>query len=63
MLEEEHVARKSFWRRQRHREREISEYETSLAKLIIQDQNVTLSHVSERLELINEGKGDLACHS
>lgn len=56
MLEEEYVARKSFWRRQRHRERELSEHENSLTRQVLEDDEVTMNHVSERLELISEGK-------
>ena len=56
MLEEEFVGRRSFWRRQRHRERELSEQQTILTKQILDNYDVTLNHVSEQMELINEGK-------
>lgn len=55
MLEEEHVARRSFWRRQRHRERELFVQQTTLRKQIQDNTDVTLKHVSEQIELINEG--------
>lgn len=55
ILEEEYVARRSFWRRQRHREKELSEQQTSLRKQILDDYDVTLKQVSEQMELINEG--------
>lgn len=56
ILEEEYVARKSFWRRQRHRERELSETQAKLVKQILVNYDVTSNDVYELMEFVNEGK-------
>ena len=62
ILEEEYVGRRSFWRRQRHRERELSEQQATLRKQILDNYDVTLNHVSEQMELINDGIKFIVMH-
>ena len=56
MLEEELVGRRSYWRRQRHREDELTSVETQLVKQMLEDENVTAQIVIEKQETINESK-------
>ncbi len=56
LLEEELAGRRSFWRRQRHREDELTEVESKLYRQLMEDEYVTAYHVQEQLENIQEGK-------
>lgn len=56
LLEEELAGRRSFWRRQRHREAELTEVESNLYRQLMEDEHVTAYHVQEQLENIKEGK-------
>lgn len=55
LLEEELAGRRSFWRRQRHREDELTEVESRLHRQLMEDEHVTAYHVQEQLENIQEG--------
>ena len=55
LLEEELAGRRSFWRRQRHREDELTEVESKLHRQLMEDEHVTAYHVREQLENIQEG--------
>ena len=55
LLEEELAGRRSFWRRQRHREDELTEVESKLHRQLMEDEYVTAYHVQEQLENIQEG--------
>jgi len=55
LLEEELAGRRSFWRRQRHREDELTEVESKLHRQLMEDEHVTAYHVQEQLESIQEG--------
>ena len=55
LLEEELAGRRSFWRRQRHREGELTETESQLHRELMQDEYITASQVQEELENIQEG--------
>lgn len=56
LLEEELAGRRSFWRRQRHREAELTEVESNLCRQLLEDEHVTAHRVQEQLENIQEGK-------
>jgi hypothetical protein len=56
LLEDELAGRKSFWRRQRHREEEQMTTESGLHQDLLNDQYLTAAKVKERLESIREGK-------
>lgn len=56
LLEEELAGRRSFWRRQRHREDELTEVESRLHRQLMEDEHVTAYHVQEQLENIQEGE-------
>ena len=55
LLEEELAGRHSFWRRQKHREDELTEVESKLHRQLMEDEYVTAYHVQEQLENIKEG--------
>lgn len=55
-MEEELAGRRSFWRRQRHREDELTEVEANLYRQLMEDEHVTAYQVHEQLENIKEGK-------
>lgn len=55
-MEEELAGRRSFWRRQRHREDELTEVEANLYRQLMEDEYVTAYQVHEQLENIKEGK-------
>ena len=59
LLEEELVGRRSYWRRQRHREDELTATQAQLVKKMLEDENVTAQIVSEKQETINESKQNL----
>lgn len=50
------------WRRQRHREDELTEVESQLYRQLMEDEHVTAYHVQEQLENIQEGKSLLLFH-
>lgn len=54
-MEEELAGRRSFWRRQRHREDELTELESKLYRQLMEDEHVTAYQVQEQLENIQEG--------
>ena len=55
MLEEEIVGRRSFWRRQRHREDELTEVEAKLYYQLMEDNQIMALQVQEPLETVTEG--------
>lgn len=56
LLEEELVGRRSFWRRQRHREEELTLVEAQLMKEMLENEDVTAQIVQAKQETINESK-------
>ena len=54
LLEEELVGRKSYWRRQRYREDELTIVEAKLMKEMLENEDVTAQAVQEKQETINE---------
>ena len=54
MLEEEIAARRSYWRRQRKREDELSALETELVQILFADENVSIEPLKEKLENADE---------
>ena len=56
LLEEELVGRRSYWRRQRHREEELTNVEAQLMTEMLDNENVSAQVVQEKQEAINESK-------
>ena len=56
LLEEEIVGRRSFWRRQRKRESELTTQENKVAKMLMEDEHVTIHVLREYLDGIYESK-------
>lgn len=56
LLEEEFVGRRSFWRRQRHRELELTEMESMLHHQLTEGEHLMASDVRSQLESIREGE-------
>ena len=61
LLEEEIVGRRSFWRRQRKREVEISNQENKVAKMLMEDEHVTIHRLREYLDVIYESEFSRTC--
>lgn len=55
-MEEEIVGRRSFWRRQRKREIELTTQENKVAKMLMEDEHVTIHVLREYLDGIYESK-------
>ena len=55
LLEEELAGRRSFWRRQRHREDELTETESGLCQQLLEDEHLMASQVHSKIESIKEG--------
>ena len=55
-MEEEIVGRRSFWRRQRKRESELTTQENKVAKMLMEDEHVTIHVLREYLDGIYESK-------
>ena len=56
LLEEELVGRRSFWRRQRHRELELTETESQLYHQLMEEEHLMASDFDSQLESIREGE-------
>ena len=63
MLEEEIAARRSFWRRQRKREEELSDIESEIVKQLVEDNYVTMEALKEKLYTMSEGEYNQSCQS
>ena len=50
------MGRRSFWRRQRKRESELTSQENKVAKMLMEDEHVTIHVLSEYLDGIYESK-------
>ena len=50
------MGRRSFWRRQRHREDELSQVEAKLYHQLMEDDQILAFQVQEPLESITEGE-------
>ena len=62
MLEDELAGRRSFWRRQRHREDEQTTTESSLHQELLNNEHITAAKVKETRESIREGNSHLLVH-
>lgn len=56
MLEDELAGRRSFWRRQRHREDEQTVTESGLHQELLNNEYLTAAKVKETLDSVREGK-------